>query len=395
MGKYDFDTLINRRGTRSTKWDMGDLLIECGTADRFDEDTIPAFTADMDFACPTPIVEGMKKIANQQIYGYTQPGADGAYNAAIIDWHRRKYGWNIDEEQIVYMNGTINAINRAIFSFTKLGDGIVIQKPVYSPFEMIINGSGRNVVNNQLVNQNGYYTMDFDDLEEKLKNPQNTMMILCNPHNPVGRVWTTEEEQRVCDLCEKHDVLLVSDEIHADLTRCNITYNPIAMIPSNCQKIICTGINKTFNVAGLQCTNVIIPDKNMCKQYQKDTIEQIGPVTPTPFAIEAVIQAYTSCDDWLDELKEYLDANMDYVENFLRTNLPKIGFVKPEGTYIIWMDFSAYGNSEELLHRLSKNANLVLDSGAKYGADGYIRACIPMPRVQLEEMFHRIYQEIR
>jgi cysteine-S-conjugate beta-lyase len=393
MKKYDFDTLINRRGTRSTKWDVGGLLIECGMADRFDEDTIPAFTADMDFACPTPIVEGMKKIANQQIYGYTQPGADGAYNSAIIDWHRRKYGWNIDEDQIVYMNGTINAINRAIYSFTKPGDGIVIQKPVYSPFEMIINGSGRSVENNPLVNQNGYYTMNFDDLEEKLKNPENTMMILCNPHNPVGRVWTKEEAQHVCDLCEKYGVLLVSDEIHADLTRCSISYNPIAMIPSNCRKIICTGINKTFNVAGLQCTNVIIPDKSMCEQYQKDTFEQIGPVTPTPFAIEAVIQAYSNCDDWLDELKEYLDENMDFVENFLRTNLPKIGFSKPEGTYIIWMDFSAYGNSEEVLHRLSKNANLVLDSGAKYGADGYIRACIPMPRVQLEEMFRRIYRE--
>lgn len=393
MGKYNFDQIINRRGTRSTKWDMGDVLIEYRMAERFDEDTISAFTADMDFACPPAVVEGMKRVAEQQIYGYTAAEADGAYNQAVIGWHKRRYGWEIKNDQIVYMNGTLNAINRAIFSFTEEGDGIVIQKPVYSPFEMLINGSKRQIVNNALINEDGYYRMDYEDLEEKLKDPKNTMMILCSPHNPVGRVWTADELQKVCDLCEKYEVLLVADEIHADLVRYNVTMTPVAMIPSGCKKIICTGINKTFNVAGLQCTNVIIEDETMCAKYQKDMIDQIGPVSPTPFAIEAVIQAYDYCEDWLEELKQYLDESMDYVEEFLRTKLPKVRFRKPEGTYIIWMDFSAYGNNKEVMHRLSKNANLVLDPGAKYGADGYVRACIPMPHSRLEEMFRRIYEE--
>lgn len=393
MGNYDFDTVIDRRGTRSTKWDMGETLLQYHIAERFDEDTISAFTADMDFACAPAIVTGMKRIAEQQIYGYTQSGADDAYTNAIINWHKKRYGWTIKKEQIVYVNGTLNAINEAIYSFTKEGDGIVIQKPVYEPFEMLIRGSRRQIINNPLQNEDGYYTIDFADLEEKLSDSKNTMMILCNPHNPVGRVWTEEEQQKVCDLCEKYQVLLVADEIHADLVRKNVQMIPVGKISSGCRKIICTGINKSFNVAGLQCTNVIIEDPDMCKKYQQDMMDRVGPVMPTPFAIEAVIQAYEHSESWLEELNAYLDESMDYVETFLKEHLPKVKFRKPEGTYIIWMDFGAYGTNEEVMRRLSANANLVLDPGTKYGEDHYVRACIPVPHTVLVEMFRRIYQE--
>lgn len=393
MGNYDFDVIINRRGTRSTKWDCGKILVEGGMADRFDENTISAFTADMDFACPPAIVDSMKRIAEQQIYGYVSMDRDDTYRRTVCQWHNEQYGVLIQQDEIIYVNGTLNALIRAILSFTLEGEGIVIQKPVYSPFEMIIDNSKRKVIDNHLKNKKGYYTMDFKDLEEKLSCKTTTMMILCSPHNPVGRVWNKEELSRVCELCCKYKVMLVADEIHADLIRCNQRFITCAKIDSKCQRIICTGINKTFNVAGLQCTNVIIQNQRLRQIYQKDLFEQVGPVMPTPFAIEAVIQAYTNCRDWLCGLKEYLDSNMDWVERFLREKLPKVGFCKPEGTYVIWMDFSRYGTSEEVFHRLSNNANVLLDNGTKYGEEGYIRACIPVPKKVLYEMFERIYVE--
>ena len=393
MGKYNFEQKIDRHGTRSTKWDMGAQLIEAGMADRFDEDTISVFTADMDFLCPPAIVEGMQKITNQKIYGYTQMDADLEYRDAVCSWHKRRYGWNIKPEEITYVNGTLNAMIRAVLSFTKPGDQIVIQRPVYSPFQMVIENAGRKLLDNHLKKEENYYTMDLEDLEEKLADENTTMMFLCNPHNPVGRVWRMEELNEVCRLCRKYNIVLVADEIHADLIRCNETFIPCAMAEEKCTLITCTGINKTFNVAGLQCTNVIISDEKMRNKYQNELLAQVGPVVPTPFAIEAVIQAYTNCDEWLEEVKEYLDENMRWVEEFLKEKLPKVGFRIPEGTYVIWLDFSAYGTTEEAFHRLSANANVVMDKGTKYGEEGRIRACIPISRSVLQEMFGRMYTE--
>lgn len=393
MGKYNFDQKIDRHGTRSTKWDMGQVLVESGMAERFDEDTISVFTADMDFRCPPAIIEGMKKIAEQNIYGYTQMDADEQYRKAICGWHKRRYGWEIKPEEITYVNGTINAMIRAILSFTKKGDQIVIQKPVYSPFQMIIENAGRIVLDNHLIEKDSYYAMDLDDLKEKLSDEKTTMMLLCSPHNPVGRVWNEEELNAVCELCRKYGVVLVADEIHADLIRCDEVFIPCVTVENKCSLITCTGINKTFNVAGLQCTNVIIEDEEMRNIYQRDLFSQVGPVMPTPFAIEAVIQAYTGCDEWLEEVKRYLDENMEWVENFLKEKLPDVRFRRPEGTYVIWMDFRAYGTGKEVMHRLSSNANIVMDDGAKYGEEGRIRACIPISREVLKEMFGRIYAE--
>lgn len=393
MGKYNFDKIIDRKGTRSTKWDCGNLIKEAKMAERFDEDTIPAFTADMDFACPPAIVEGMHRITEQQIYGYVQMDRDDTYRRAVCEWHKSRYGWMIQEDEIIYVNGTINALIRAVLSFTEEGDGIVVQKPVYSPFQMIIENSKRRLLDNHLINEGGYYRIDFADLEEKLKRNDTAMMILCSPHNPVGRVWKGEELRRVCELCHKYGVILAADEIHADLIRCNVTFTPCAMAGCACRMIICTGINKSFNVAGLQCTNVVIQDKELREIYQEDLLAQVGPVVPTPFAIEAVIQAYTNCREWLDEVKMYIDGNMEWVERFLKEKLPKVRFWKPEGTYVVWMDFSYYGSTDDVFRRLNKNANLLLDKGSAYGEEGYIRACIPVPRKTLQEIFVRIYME--
>lgn len=394
MGLYNFDEIINRRGTKSTKWDAGKLLVEAGMAERFDENTIPAFTADMDFACPPAIIEALKKVVDRRIFGYTEPETDGAYYQAVIYWHKRRYGWTFDKSAVVYMNGTLNAMINAIETFTNEGDGIVIQKPVYAPFEMIINNSGRKVVDNHLINTNGYYTMDYEDLEKKLSSPENTMMLLCSPHNPVGRIWSEAELQKVRELCGKYNVILVSDEMHADLIRSEETFVPCAMAGGECKLITCTGINKTFNVAGLQCTNVVIEDSEMCERYQMRALCKVGPVTPNPFTLEALIAAYTQCDEWLDEVKRYIDENIEWALGFLKTHLPEVKCRKPEGTYLLWMDFSAYGTSEEVFKRLSRNANIVLDKGIKYGEDGYIRMCVPMPRSILKEVFERMYQEM-
>lgn len=394
MGKYNFDEIINRRGTRSTKWDAGKIMVGAGMTERFDEDTIPAFTADMDFACPPQIVDAMKHVADRRIFGYTMPETDGAYYQAVIDWHKRRYGWEMNAEQIVYMNGTLNAMINAIEAFTKEGDGIIIQKPVYSPFEMIINNCGRKVVDNHLLKEEGYYTMDYEDLENKLKDSSNTMMLLCSPHNPVGRIWYEAELRRVRELCGKYGVLLVSDEMHADLIRTEERFIPCAMAGGECKLITCTGINKTFNVAGLQCTNVIIEDKEMCEKYAWRALCKTGPITPNPFTLEALISAYTECDDWLEEVKAYIDGNIDWALSFLQEKLPKVKCRRPEGTYLLWMDFSAYGTSEEVYRRLCVGANVMLDKGIKYGEDGFMRICLPMPRSVLKEIFRRVYQEL-
>ncbi len=387
--QYNFDEVIDRRGTDSLKWDAAELIRKYGITRRFDEETIPLFVADMDFACPQPLLDALHRRVGQQMFGYTTHLATTAYRDAIQGWFDRRQNWKIDPDHIVYCPGTVHALDIAVKAFTNPGDGVIIQRPVYSPFTNVIQRNGRVVVNNELTNSGGFYTIDFDDLERKAMDPGTKMMFLCSPHNPVGRIWQPEELDRVARICIDNGVLLISDEIHGDLIRCSETFYPIANISDNDRIIVCTAINKTFNLAGLHCSNIVIRDPKLRRKYQ----QELGFQTPSPFAISALIAAYNEGEEWLEQLKAYIDGNFSFLGRFLEENLPKVKFRKPEGTYIAWLDFSGYLLTAEEVHdRIYNKANVVLEDGMRFGemSADFQRVCLPTRKALLEQAMMRI-----
>lgn len=390
--KYNFDEIINRRGTHSLKWDGGKFLKEMGFTERYDEDTLPLFTADMDLPVPQPLIDALHKTVDHKIFGYSI--FPDAYFEAIQHWFTKRHDWAIKKEEIVFSPGTVHALNMAVRAFTEPGDGIMIQRPVYPPFTSVIEGNGRQVVNNALkCDEEGYYSIDFEDFELKAKDEKTKMFILCNPHNPTGRVLQREELRRLSEICEKNNVLLIADEIHGDLVRRNQTFIPIAKAADNNDHIVtCTAINKTFNVAGLHCTNLIIHNSELRKRF----IEVMGFHLASPFTISALIAVYNEGEDWLEQLKEYIDGTMEWIVNFLAERMPKVKVKIPEGTYVMWMDFSAYGLSPEEVHdRIYNKANVLLEDGKMFGEEGlnYQRICIPSPRPIIKEAFERMARE--
>lgn len=387
--KYNFDEIVNRRNTYSLKWDGGDLLKEIGFTTRYDENTIPLFTADMDLPVSQPIIDALHDTVNHHIFGYSI--ITNEYYEAIQSWFERKYQWKIEQESIIYCPGTVHALNVAVKAFTKPNDGIIIQRPVYPPFTSAIENNNRVVINNaMLCDEEGYYTIDFVDFEEKAQHPTTTMFILCNPHNPTGRIFSNQDLEKLAFICKENNVLIVADEIHGDLIRQDTQFTPIACIAeSNTPIVTLTAINKTFNVAGLHCTNVVIEDEALRNTFKS----QLGYVQPTPFAIATLIAAYTKSDEWLDQLKTYIDDTIDWTLEFIATNLPLVKVYKPEGTYIMWMDFSGYGLTPEEVHdRIYNQANVLLEDGHMFGEEGrnYQRICLPSPRPVIEEAFERI-----
>lgn len=390
--KYNFDEMVNRRGTYSIKWDGGELIKQIGLTDRYDEETIPLFTADMDLPVPQPLIDALHKTVDQRIFGYSVFPKE--YFEAIQHWFKTRHDWDIKTEEIIYSPGTVHALNIAVRALTNPGDGIIIQRPVYPPFTSAIEANGRQVRNNALVaNSDGYYQIDFDDFEVKAKEETTKMFILCNPHNPTGRVFTQNELMKLADICAENDVLIVADEIHGDLIRRNQTFIPIAKASEHRDRIITfTAINKTFNVAGLHCTNVIISNAELRNTFNK----VMGMHLPSPFTVSALIAVYNEGEDWLEQLKDYIDGTMEWAVKFLAEKMPKVKVRIPEGTYIIWMDFSNYGLSPEEVHdRIYNKANVILEDGKMFGKEGlqWQRICIPSPRPLIEEAFERIARE--
>ncbi|MFL6561767.1 MAG: MalY/PatB family protein, partial [Bacillus sp. (in: firmicutes)] len=281
-------------------------------------------------------------------------------------------------------------------ALTNPGDGIIIQRPVYPPFTSAVEANGRKVVNNALkANSEGYYQIDFDDFEAKAKESTTKMFILCNPHNPTGRVFTKDELRKLADICAENDVLIVADEIHGDVIRRNQVFIPIAKASEHRDRIITfTAINKTFNVAGLHCTNVIISNPELRNTFNK----VMGMHLPSPFTVSALIAVYNEGDDWLEQLKDYIDGTMEWAVKFLGENMPKVKVRIPEGTYVMWMDFSEYGLSPEEIHdRIYNKANVLLEDGKMFGEEGlqWQRICIPSPRPLIQEAFERIAREFK
>ncbi|GAB6154286.1 pyridoxal phosphate-dependent aminotransferase [Desulfosporosinus burensis] len=380
----DFDQIIDRYKTSCVKWDFNQRIFGR-------EDILPLWVADMDFQAPQAVVEALVNRAQHGIYGYSN-SMDGYYEA-LIGWMKNRHNWLIEREWITFSPGIVPALNELVRSLTKPGDKILLQSPVYPPFFQAIKNHGREVVNNQLRLENGQYTMDFTDLEEKFASGVK-MMILCSPHNPVGRVWDRAELDRLGQLCLAYDVLLISDEIHGDLIFEGYRHIPFASLSSDLaqQSIVCTAPSKTFNLAGLQTSNLIIPNPKY-RQAFRASLDLTGIHNPNVFGITALEVAYQQGEEWLNQLMHYLEGNVEFLMSFLARELPQIGLTKPEGTYLVWLDFRSLGLEPKDLHKfLVHKAGVGLNAGYLFGpgGEGFARLNLGCSRAVLEEGLRRI-----
>lgn len=357
---YNFDLAHDRRGTDCNKYDAGMSL-------KGRDDLLPLWVADMDFKLPDDIVADLHTVVDRGIFGYGF--ASDAYFEAVRSWFAQRHHWNVESTWIAQTPGVVYAIGTALQAFTDPGDAVLIQQPVYYPFERLIKANDRTLVNSELLYHQGRYLIDFDDFEAQAARDDVKAFILSNPHNPVGRVWTSEELVRMGRICAAHDVIVIADEIHADFTYPGFVHRPFPTLdPSfaaNC--IVCTAPSKTFNLAGLQLANIVIPDETLRRRYRK-ILDRVGYKESNIVALEACRSAYTRGAPWLDELKEYLIGNLAFLRAFLQERIPRIKLVEPEGTYLAWLDCTDLGRDEGALeHLIVDEAHLWLDSGTLFG----------------------------
>lgn len=381
----DFDTVPNRRGTNCFKYDFAR---EMGMP----EDVLPLWVADMDFPTAPAVLERLHALAEHGIFGYT--GVKDAYFFAVHNWYAQRFGWETQRSWLVTTPGVVFAIAIAIRAFTQKGDAILIQQPVYYPFANKVTENDRQLVVNPLVLKNGRYEMDFADMERKIVDYHVKMLLLCSPHNPVGRVWTKEELLRVGEICQKHGVLVVSDEIHADFTYAGHTHRVFASVKSEFADftITCTAPSKTFNLAGLQNSNIFIPNRQLRHAYKKE-LSACGCGGTNCMGMAACQAAYEAGADWLEQLKQYLAGNLAYIRQFLREKLPDIALIEPEGTYLVWLDLRKLGLTEQQQRQLIvQDAKLWLDTGTLFGqgGEGFERINIACPRTTIEQAMQRL-----
>ena len=364
LKKYDFDRYIERRGTGSMKYDAAPMM-------KKPDGLIPLWVADMDFQVPECVTEALKERADHRIFGYSFP--EDSYYSAVTDWFSSNFGFNIDKKWIVTTPGVVFALCQAVKAFTEPGDSVIVTKPVYYPFMTSIEENGRKVVNSSLINKDGCYTVDFNDFEQKIIENDVKMFILCSPHNPVGRVWKEEELTKMAEICAKHSVLVVADEIHCDFVWPGIIYTPFANIArkfSELHCVICTAPSKTFNLAALQCSNIIIPNDSDRKKFRA-AMSTNGSFDANVMGLTACRAAYEGGREWLCELKKYIWNNIEFADDYIRKNIQQIKMKKPEGTYLLWLDMSGLGMSAEDLDAfIIEKAGLWLDGGSMFGEEG-------------------------
>lgn len=382
---FDFDTVPNRRGTNCFKYDFAR---EMGMP----EDVLPLWVADMDFPTAPAVLERLHALAEHGIFGYT--GVKDAYFSAVHNWYAQRFGWETQRSWLVTTPGVVFAIAIAIRTFTQKGDAILIQQPVYYPFANKVTENDRQLVVNPLVLKNGRYEMDFADMERKIVDYHVKMLLLCSPHNPVGRVWTKEELLRVGEICQKHGVLVVSDEIHADFTYAGHTHHVFASVKSEFADftITCTAPSKTFNLAGLQNSNIFIPNRQLRHAYKKE-LSACGCGGTNCMGMAACQAAYEAGADWLEQLKQYLAGNLAYIRQFLREKLPDIALIEPDGTYLVWLDLRKLGLTEQQQRQLIvQDAKLWLDTGTLFGqgGEGFERINIACPRTTIKQAMQRL-----
>lgn len=382
---FDFDKVVDRRGTNCLKYDFA---LERGKH----EGILPFWVADMDFETAPAIIESLQKTVAGGIYGYTDTKED--YDQAIINWYEKYFHWSPKREWLIKTPGVVFALAAAVRAYTKEGDKVLIQQPVYYPFKEVIADNKREVVSAPLSLVDGHYEIDFEELEEKLSDEKVKLFLLCSPHNPVGRVWKEEELRKIGDLCIQYNVITVSDEIHGDFTYSGYTHHVFASLGEKyaMNSIICTAPSKTFNIAGLQVSNIFIPNDSLRRRFQV-AVNQAGYSQLNMLGLVACQVAYEEGREWLEELKIYLKKNLDFVREYLQENLPQIHLIEPEGTYLIWLDFRELGLPENELEDLIVNkANLWLDSGAIFGkvGEGFERINIACPKSLLEEALNNL-----
>lgn len=382
--QYNFDQELNRYHTDSLKWDKTERLFG-------DKDVLPMWVADMDFMCPEPVVDVLKKRTAHGAFGYSV--RSNTYFDVFASWLERRHQWTINKKWIRSTPGIMPAISIAIQTFTKPGDKIMIQTPVYHPFTHVVKNNQRELVTNQLIFENEKYEMDYDDLERQLADGVK-MLILCNPHNPVGRVWTKEELKRIGDLCLKYRVLVISDEAHGDLVYKENKHIPFASVSEDFLRnsITCTAPSKPFNIAGLQMANIIIPNDSLRKKFTEamDTL-YIG--SSNTFGLVAAEAAYQYGEEWLDELIDYIHGNLEYLTDFIESKMSLIRVIQSEGTYLAWLDCRGLGMDTESLEKFFlKEAKVAFDQGYKFGpgGEGFVRVNMACPRSLLKEGLNRI-----
>lgn len=384
MKTYNFDEIIERRGTNCVKYDLLDNIF--GNAD-----ALPLWVADTDFRIPDFIVEALKRRMDHEILAYTfRPES---YYTSIIDWMYRRHQWKINKEMISFSPGVVSGVTMLIMALTKPGDKVIIQPPVYFPFFSIVRGSDRKLVENPLLLRNGRYYFDFENLK-KIIDKRTKLLILCSPHNPGGMVWKPEELLELGRICLDNGIMIISDEIHSDLVFKGNRHTPLPMVSeelsANCA--VCMAPSKTFNIAGLSSALVIIPDKKLRSKYEKvlHTLHLDGGNIFGTIATEA---AYKKGDEWLSQLMDYLEDNYLFLESFIHNKLPLVRVMKPEATFLVWLDFSSYGFSETEMSKILVNqAGVALNPGKRFGSggEGYFRLNIGCPRSVLETGLIRI-----
>lgn len=377
--KFNFDELTQRRGTSSYKWDSSD-----------DAEMLPLWVADMDFRTAPAVTHALMARVEQGIFGYTKVPA--SYYDAIDDWFTRRHGWHVPPERVIYTIGVVPALSAIIKALTRPGDGVILPLPAYNCFFSSIRNNGCKIVKAPLaridLEQGFSYQIDFDELERLAAMPENKLYILCNPHNPTGRVWTRDELTRLHDICARNGVRVISDEIHCELVHKGYNYIPYATIDS--QAIICCSPSKAFNIAGLQIANIVCPDAGT-QQLIDRAINDNEVCDVGPLGVTALQAAYNEGGEWLDELNVYLDENYEWLCSFIARELPEMQVCQSESTYLAWVDVTKIAPSaSELEDELKREANVWLNAGGMYGDDGYMRINYACPRARLQEAMHRV-----
>ena len=384
--KYNFDEIIDRSETGSMKWEVGVKRNPYLPAEH-----IPLWVADMDIACAPPILDAMRQRLDRRILGYTV--LTDACKDSAVRWAARRYGWKVNAEQIVFSPGVVASLFAAVERLTKPGDEVCFLTPAYRPFDKAVENLGRVPLYSRMVERDGYWTIDFDDLSQKFSRPGCVMFFHCAPHNPTGRVFTEAELQHLGELCFSNDVFVVSDEIHADLTRAGVNHIPLAkLFPNESRIITCTSPSKSFNLAANNHAHLFIPDPQLRREWSSQYNGH-----PTALSNQASIAAYDESEEWLDELRAYLDESFMMMKQMLDERLPKAKFSIPEGTYLAWVDLRGLGLSEQELKRRVSEAGVFVQFGEDFvdNGDCFMRVNLACPRSVLREGLERICKALQ
>lgn len=389
MTKYNFDEVIDRHNTACLKYDFA---IQRGRP----ADVLPLWVADMDFPIAREIQDALINRCQHAVFGYSE--SDDAYFAAVHDWYTKHFNWETKQEWLTKTPGIVFSLAMAVKAYTKPGEAVLINQPVYYPFTEVIKDNKRELINSPLVLKDGKYSIDFADLEAKIVQNNVKLMLLCSPHNPVGRVWSAEELQKIGDICLAHNVIIVSDEIHSDFVWGENKHIVFATLgekyANNC--IVCTAPSKTFNIAGLQVSNIFIPNQKLRRAFRHE-VAAAGYSQVNTLGLVACEAAYRYGEDWLTQVKTYIEANIHFVDEYLQSNLPQIKLLAPQGTYLIWLDCSALGfTAEDREQWLWHKAKLWLDGGGIFGPEGqsFERINVACPRSTLLQALEQLKKAV-